>query len=94
MRRRTSTYTAYGIGCFIVWALIFTIGAMHPKDTHHAIVLLFAGWALGSLSATIARYVYPPPKKWSTGRRFGDWRPRAYRSGGRERWRVPLNRQG
>jgi hypothetical protein len=26
------------------------------------ILLVFAGWAIGWLSATIARVVYPPPK--------------------------------
>ena len=62
MRRRLNTYTAYSIGCFVVWAVIFAIGAAHPKNTGHTVVLLFAGWTLGWLSATIARYVYPPPK--------------------------------
>ena len=44
--------------------LIFAIGAVHPKNTGHTIVLVFGGWALGWLSATIARYVYPPPARW------------------------------
>jgi hypothetical protein len=64
MRGRLSTYTAYSIGCFVVWGLIFAIGAVHRKNTGHTIVLVFGGWALGWLSATIARYVYPPPARW------------------------------
>ena len=61
MRGGSSTYTAYSIGCFIVWGVIFAMGAAHPRNTGHAVVLVFAGWALGWLSATIARCVYPPP---------------------------------
>jgi len=64
MRRRLSSYTAYSIGCAIVWAVLFAIGAAHPKNTDHTIVLVFSGWVLGWLSATIGRYVYPPPKKY------------------------------
>lgn len=63
MWRRLNTYTAYSIGCFVAWAVIFAIGAMHPRDTGHAVVLVCAGWVLGRLSATIARYVYPPPAR-------------------------------
>jgi hypothetical protein len=74
MRRRLRTYTAYSIGCFVVWGLIFAIGALHPRNTGHAIVFLFAGWALGWLSATIARYVYPPPARW---RRQSETQPTA-----------------
>jgi hypothetical protein len=61
-RSRLNTYAAHSIGCFVVWAVIFAIGARYPEDTDHPVVLLFAGSALGCLSATIARYVYPPPK--------------------------------
>jgi hypothetical protein len=31
--------------------------------TRHKFVLVFAGWVIGWLSATIARAVYPPPKR-------------------------------
>jgi hypothetical protein len=64
MRSRFNTYTAYSIGCAIVWAvglaLVATAGTKHTADN---VLLVFAGWALGWTSATIARYVYPPPKR-------------------------------
>ncbi|HME50051.1 hypothetical protein [Mycobacterium sp.] len=30
--------------------------------TRHTFMLVFGGWVIGWLSATIARAVYPPPK--------------------------------
>jgi hypothetical protein len=64
MRRRLHTYTAYSIGCAIVWAVLLALVAATAKaDRRDTILLVFAGWVLGWTSATIARYVYPPPKK-------------------------------
>ena len=60
MRRRLNTYTAYSIGCGVVWAAILT-GA-RGKDNFDNILLGFLGWVSGWTSATIARRVYPPPK--------------------------------
>jgi hypothetical protein len=63
MRRRLNAYTAYSIGCFLVWALIFAIGATQPRIPGYPVVLVFLGWTIGWLSATIARYVYPSTKR-------------------------------
>ena len=64
MRSRLNTYTAYSIGCAIVWAVILALVATAgTKHTAHKVLLVFAGWVLGWTSATIARYVYPPPKR-------------------------------
>lgn len=65
MRRRFSnTYTGYSIGCAIVWALILAgVSSAADAATRHTFVLVFGGWAIGWLSATIARAVYPPPKR-------------------------------
>jgi hypothetical protein len=30
---------------------------------NHAVIFVFLGWWIGWLSATIARSVYPPPKR-------------------------------
>jgi hypothetical protein len=62
MRLRLKTYTAYSIGCAVVWAVILAIAATVGKKDMHRLLLVFAGWVLGWTSATIARYVYPPPK--------------------------------
>lgn len=64
MRRRFSTYTSYSIGCAVVWTVILAvISAKADNATRHTFLLVFGGWAIGWLSATIARAVYPPPKR-------------------------------
>ena len=63
-RRFRNTYTGYSIGCAIVWAVILaavSLAADYP--TRHKFMMVFAGWVIGWLSATIARAVYPPPKR-------------------------------
>ena len=63
MNTRTQTYTAYSIGCAVVWAVILTVTAtVASKDRKHTTYLVAGGWAIGWLSATIARSVYPPPR--------------------------------
>ena len=65
MRDRLRTYTAYSIGCAIVWIMLIAIGVATGKtSTQHTVLFVILGWALGWTSATIARYVYPPPKKY------------------------------
>jgi hypothetical protein len=64
MKRYTNTYTGYSIGCAIVWAVILAvISAKADYATRHTFFLVCAGWVIGWLSATIARIVYPPPKR-------------------------------
>jgi hypothetical protein len=61
MNARTRCYTAYSVGVGIVWAGLLWLA---PADKRHTIFLVFGGFVIGWLSATIARYVYPPPKKY------------------------------
>jgi hypothetical protein len=64
MKRSLHTYTEYSIGCAVVWAVILgLVAATGSKDKLQTISLVFLGWAIGWLSATIARAVYPPPKR-------------------------------
>jgi hypothetical protein len=64
MKRSLHTYTVYSIGCAVVWAVILgLVAATGSKDKLQTISLVFLGWAIGWLSATIARAVYPPPKR-------------------------------
>ena len=68
VRARLSSYTAYSIGCAAVWAAILLAAQRLPDDkTRKAMQLGCAAWWSGWTSATIARLVYPPPKK--AGRR-------------------------
>lgn len=63
MRRSSNNYTAYSIACFVVWAVILAVVALiADSNKARTFVLVFFGWAIGWLSATIARRVYPPPK--------------------------------
>lgn len=63
MKLRRKTYTAYSIACGVVWAVILVFSSFalsaSKRDT---IIVVCLGWAIGWLSATIARSVYPPPR--------------------------------
>jgi hypothetical protein len=57
-------YWTYSIGLAVVWAIL--LGGMAAAGALTAPVLwLFAGFAICWISGTIARYVYPPPAKWT-----------------------------
>jgi hypothetical protein len=65
MNARFRTYTAYSIAVGVVWAVLLLLGSIFASaDKLHNILMVFAGFVIGWLSATIARYVYPPPKKY------------------------------
>ena len=58
-------YWRYSIGCFAVWAfLLVFVGAKRSNEDRHSALLVFGGWAIGWVSTTIARFVYPPPERW------------------------------
>ena len=59
-------YWVYSIGLAIVWAVILGVIATGThKSSLHTFLFFFAGFVIAWVSGTIARYVYPPPKKWS-----------------------------
>jgi hypothetical protein len=65
MKARMRTYTAYSVGVGIVWAIRLVLASLlDPPGKRKNIFLVFSGFAIGWVSATIARYVYPPPKKY------------------------------
>ena len=65
MKPRMRTYTAYSIAVGIVWAVLLLLAsAFASADKRHNIYAVFGGFVIGWLSATIARHVYPPPKKY------------------------------
>jgi hypothetical protein len=62
--KKANSYTAYSIGCAVVWAAIWiVVGTQADDDTRKAFRLAFLGWVAGWTSATIARAVYPPPHR-------------------------------
>jgi hypothetical protein len=60
------SYTAYSIAVGIVWAvlLLLLVSLLASPAKRNTFFVIFGGFAIGWLSATIARYVYPPPKKY------------------------------
>jgi hypothetical protein len=65
MNLRHRSYTVYSIGVGVVWAVLLVLVSIFASAaTRHTILLVFGGFAIGWVSATIARYVYPPPKKY------------------------------
>jgi len=65
MNPRMRSYTAYSIAVGIVWAvLLLLVSLLASPDKRHTFFVVFGGFAIAWLSATIARYVYPPPKKY------------------------------
>jgi hypothetical protein len=63
LRKYSRTYVGYSIACAVVWAVIIgTVWTQTGDTTRHTFAVFFGGWAIGWLSASIARVVYPPPK--------------------------------
>ena len=59
------TYEAYSIGVGVVWVVLLILAtAFASSSKRHDIYAVFGGFVIGWLSATIARYVYPPPKRY------------------------------
>ncbi len=69
---RFRNYWIYSAGLAIVWAVGLTI-ALNRRGRADAqtYLLVFGGYCIGWVSTTIARYVYPPPKRWLTPQRQG-----------------------
>jgi hypothetical protein len=62
-RKYSNTYAGYSIACAVVWAVILAaVWARTGDAVRHTFAVFFGGWAIGWLSASIARVVYPPPK--------------------------------
>lgn len=63
MRRN---YWVYSIGLAVVWAVVLGIWALKNNPSAlNRFLLVFGGFAIAWISGTIARYIYPPPKKWT-----------------------------
>lgn len=65
MGRRYRNYWVYSIGVGVALGIVLGIVAITKPDNLHTDFLVAGGWAIGWVSGTIARYVYPPPHKWT-----------------------------
>jgi hypothetical protein len=62
VRLRRRSYTAYSLGCALVWAAALgALAAIGDRDRLRRVLPVCGGWWIGWASATIARSVYPPP---------------------------------
>jgi hypothetical protein len=64
MKALLRSYTAYSICTGIVLAALLLLSQLDSADRRDHIWMVIAGFGLGWLSATIARFVYLPPKKY------------------------------
>ncbi|HEX9038516.1 MAG TPA: hypothetical protein VF808_16150 [Ktedonobacterales bacterium] len=66
---RFRNYWIYSAGLAITWAIILTIAtSIHGARGVGPYWLVFGGYAIGWVSTTIARYIYPPPRRWGATR--------------------------
>lgn len=64
---RFTNYWAYSIGLAVAWAIAFILTwIIKGADGLGTLLLVFLGFCIGWVSTTIARYVYPPPKRWTS----------------------------
>jgi hypothetical protein len=64
---RFRNYWAYSIGLAVAWAIVLTLAlAIRGTTGVQVFLLIFVGFCIGWVSTTIARYAYPPPKRWGS----------------------------
>ena len=62
---RYRNYWTYSIALAVAWAIVLILTfTIRGSQSGHTTLLVFAGFCIGWVSTTIARYVYPPPKHW------------------------------
>ena len=67
---RFRNFWIYSAGLAIVWAVVLIlIRTIRGSESGQTILLVFGGYCIGWVTTTIARYVYPPPKRWGLNRR-------------------------
>jgi hypothetical protein len=66
---RYRNYWIYSAGLAIAWAIVlFLVLMIKGSESAQTFLLVFLGFCICWVSATIARYVYPPPKRWMSNR--------------------------
>jgi hypothetical protein len=63
---RHRSYWTYSIGSFVVWGILLAVAAANGSEETRKknLLLVFGGWTISWISQTIARVVYPPPRRW------------------------------
>jgi hypothetical protein len=69
---RVRNYWTYSTGLAIAWAVVLLLAlTIRGSEGAQTFLLVFFGFCIGWVSTTIARYVYPPPKRWGANRLQG-----------------------
>lgn len=69
MQRPSRSYWTYSAGMLVAWAVALVVNAaIGGRRRLDKALMVFAGFGICWVSETIARYVYPPPSKWSVRR--------------------------
>ena len=67
-------YWTYSVGLAIVWIIVLLLArTIRGSEGMQTYLLVFGGFCIGWVSTTIARYVYPPPRRWALNRRQGGY---------------------
>ncbi len=67
---RSRNYWTYSAGLAIAWAVaLMLVQIIRGSEDTQRTLLVFFGFCIGWVSTTIARYIYPPPKRWEVNRR-------------------------
>lgn len=63
---RFRNYWVYSAGLAVAWAIVLMLGlSIKGVAGMQPFLLVFGGFCIGWVSTTIARYVYPPARRWS-----------------------------
>jgi len=58
-------YWIYSAGLAVAWAVALMLTLrIRGQDGARTLLPVFGGFCIGWVSTTIARYVYPPPRRW------------------------------
>jgi hypothetical protein len=69
MKLRQS-YWIYSAALALAWAIVLVlIFTLRGPQIGQGALLVFAGFVIAWISGTIARWVYPPPARWTTAKR-------------------------
>ncbi len=69
MSRFSRNYYVYSAGLAVAWGILLLLRqTVFGGRDMRTFLLIFAGFCIGWVSTTIARYVYPPPKMWKAQR--------------------------
>ncbi len=64
---RFRNFWTYSVGLAIAWVIaLILILLIRGSEQAQRALLVFYGYCIGWVSTTIARYVYPPPKRWGS----------------------------